>query len=774
MEGKKTMKSIRAIFKDTVLADSDQTVQVEGNYYFPKDSIKFEYFKSSETTTACPWKGVASYHTIVVGSDEVIDAVWSYPNPSKEALQLKDHYAFWKEIKIVKETNEEKNSNITKEINEFTSQLSNSKQDVEKVAALSNLLSNLGEDNLIGVLPVKFINTLSFFNFYNSNDACFQTNSNHHLQRVNRTFSWAFGHLPNFIGKSFEDLLKHVDIIEGPCLEDFFKTIKSQGWARLPKLYLERKNEEGTYYSLDVAIAKHGDIENLSGFQCQLKNITREVQLSNTVERSKANLKSLLEGINEGLFYFEKNGSVAGERSKALKSILPNSESLTTIQDIVCRYSTRKRKDVDTCLSLLWPDDDSFMSIFEVSVTMLPSNSIIEQGGEIRNVTFNYSPLTDSKGNLEKVIVIVKDVTELLRNEKEAYIQAERVNKISYASTSSEAYLSFVEEGDSIVCDIDQEINKNVKNIEKQNIKRNLHTLKGMVSLFEFERLARNIHELESFFIDCSSESEVNKCRKKWTLCFEQWNDETNDIAKVLGFDSDHDFVKVEKKKIEDLSAFAVKLNNNALGDLCENLTRYNPEKIFRQYATYIDKLVQKYKDKKAKLTFSKGSSQLSFDEVKKIDGALIHILKNCLDHGIETINTRLDRGKSAVGLINIDVKRDDNNLNILITDDGGGIDAKVLSKKAISAGIWTKERAERASNGEKNSLIFEPNLSIKDNVTTISGRGVGMDAVKKIITDLGGKISVLSVIGSGSSFEIEYPTTIISKNFSTNFKKSG
>lgn len=90
----------RAIWNDTVIAESDQTVNVEGNHYFPADSIKEEFFEKSETQTTCPWKGEASYYTIKVNDKENIDAAWTYPSPKKAAEQIRNHVAFWRGVVV--------------------------------------------------------------------------------------------------------------------------------------------------------------------------------------------------------------------------------------------------------------------------------------------------------------------------------------------------------------------------------------------------------------------------------------------------------------------------------------------------------------------------------------------------------------------------------------------------------------------------------------------------------------------------------------------------
>lgn len=90
----------RAIFEGTIIAESDQTEVVEGNYYFPLDSVKTEHVRKSDTTSNCPWKGIASYYHVVSGDKESKDAAWYYPEPKEAAARIKDHVAFWRDVTI--------------------------------------------------------------------------------------------------------------------------------------------------------------------------------------------------------------------------------------------------------------------------------------------------------------------------------------------------------------------------------------------------------------------------------------------------------------------------------------------------------------------------------------------------------------------------------------------------------------------------------------------------------------------------------------------------
>ena len=90
----------KAIWNGTVVAESDATVEVEGNPYFPADSIKCEYFQPSDTTTVCGWKGTASYYTLEVDGEKNVDAAWYYPDPKDAAQNIKGYVAFWKGVTV--------------------------------------------------------------------------------------------------------------------------------------------------------------------------------------------------------------------------------------------------------------------------------------------------------------------------------------------------------------------------------------------------------------------------------------------------------------------------------------------------------------------------------------------------------------------------------------------------------------------------------------------------------------------------------------------------
>jgi uncharacterized protein (DUF427 family) len=92
---------VKAVWNNTVIAEANQAEVVEGNHYFPPESLHQQYFRKSDTSSVCPWKGMANYYTIIVGDRENVDAAWYYPNPRAAAARIAGKVAFWKGVKVV-------------------------------------------------------------------------------------------------------------------------------------------------------------------------------------------------------------------------------------------------------------------------------------------------------------------------------------------------------------------------------------------------------------------------------------------------------------------------------------------------------------------------------------------------------------------------------------------------------------------------------------------------------------------------------------------------
>jgi two-component system chemotaxis sensor kinase CheA len=179
------------------------------------------------------------------------------------------------------------------------------------------------------------------------------------------------------------------------------------------------------------------------------------------------------------------------------------------------------------------------------------------------------------------------------------------------------------------------------------------------------------------------------------------------------------------------------------------------------QKAPKIVRDLSKEFNKKIELVLEGEDTEVDRGIIEELNDPLVHMLRNSCDHGIETAEERLESGKNEKGLIKLIAYHEGNHIIIKVIDDGKGIDTAVILKKAIDKGFVTQEQSKHLSDWEIMQLIFKPGFSTAKNVTSVSGRGVGMDVVKTNINKLKGIIEINSVPGKGSEFIVKLPLTL-------------
>ena len=164
---------------------------------------------------------------------------------------------------------------------------------------------------------------------------------------------------------------------------------------------------------------------------------------------------------------------------------------------------------------------------------------------------------------------------------------------------------------------------------------------------------------------------------------------------------------------------------------------------------------------KEIELQMEGQETELDRTVIDEIGDPMVHIIRNCLDHGIETIENRRKAGKPEKGLIRISAYQEGSGVIIEVTDDGKGINAGKVRSKALANGVITEEESAAMSDEEVVNLIFLPGFSMAEKVTDVSGRGVGMDAVKTKVESLGGQFDVSTEVGVGTRVFVRLPLTL-------------
>lgn len=338
------------------------------------------------------------------------------------------------------------------------------------------------------------------------------------------------------------------------------------------------------------------------------------------------------------------------------------------------------------------------------------SESVINT--EIKKAAKAAAPKTKSKDNSGSILrVDSKRIDNLLNLVSEAVI-----NKATFNQINS----SFV--------DIQNEL-QNAESTFKDKLK----------SLFD---------DLPQFLEDIQRNKSVKDVKK-------EINEKYEDLFTI--FDS---FETNFKQTVGTFKSTSANLGRNT-GDLHEAILKIRMvpiNQIFSRFPRLVRDL-SKSLNKKIKLTIEGEDTELDKSVIEELLDPLMHCVRNSLDHGIENPDVRLEAGKSEEGQILLKASNEGNMIVIEISDDGAGIDVENVKQKAIDRGII--HPSKNLSDVEAYNLIFEPGFSTAKEITNISGRGVGLDVVRKEIEKLNGTVTVHSSRGEGSSFIIKLPLTL-------------
>lgn len=189
--------------------------------------------------------------------------------------------------------------------------------------------------------------------------------------------------------------------------------------------------------------------------------------------------------------------------------------------------------------------------------------------------------------------------------------------------------------------------------------------------------------------------------------------------------------------------------------------TRMQPiKKVFGRFPRVVRDLARNL-NKEVSLVMHGEETDLDKNLVEALSDPLVHLVRNSVDHGIETPAVREQAGKPRQGTVNLSAEQEGDHILLYIEDDGAGMDPEALRRKAIEKGIYDQDAADRLTNSECFNLIFAAGFSTKDQISDVSGRGVGMDVVKTRIGQLNGQLSIESELGKGSRIVIKVPLTL-------------
>ncbi len=300
-----------------------------------------------------------------------------------------------------------------------------------------------------------------------------------------------------------------------------------------------------------------------------------------------------------------------------------------------------------------------------------------------------------------------------------------------------------------------------------------LHTLKGNSGMYGFSELSIRIHEFENAAKNASNQSslkslfgELDEALKSYaSLAYRMFRVDSEWVA---GERPAHvNEVRVSETRLDLVLRQFQELSSEVFGEHDSRCSKiYSDLKKFKGYSSeevrrrldFLIKNVSARLQKVVQFEFQGGSVYFSDVRLRHLIAALGHIVRNAIDHGIETPSVREQKGKRREGVIRLRVVEDLNAVTLTLSDDGMGIDVSALISRTLESGSLSREDVDKMPESEKYNLIFLPGVSTRNDVSLFSGRGVGMYSAKLLIREQGGKIRVSSKPGVGTEFIITMP----------------
>ena len=454
-------------------------------------------------------------------------------------------------------------------------------------------------------------------------------------------------------------------------------------------------------------------------------------------ERNEA-MRLVLDNVEQGLATIEPDGTLGSERSRAFDDWFGSLEADESFADQLARHDEKVR----ATLKMAWEQVIEGFLPLEAAIEQLPRQIQVEG----RHYKLNYKAIVERE-NLHGALLVVSDVTlerEQMRRDGE---QREMLSVFEHVMRDRAGFVEFFRETEALIGKL-----ADGKLTDRQLAMRAVHTLKGNCGMLGIASIAEVAHRLESVVV----ESGELPNREQLALLTEAWNVFAERVRRLSG-SQEEPVVEVAYEELEALAgAAAAHAPHAKIGELLERLKYERGAVRLRRVAEQARRLGARLGKGELDVEVDAGS-EVRFDAEHWAPfwASFVHVLRNALDHGIETPEARAAAGKPVHGKLGLSAHADSQCLTVEIKDDGAGIDWDRIRQKA-------KERElPHATEQELVAALFCDGLSTADVVTDVSGRGVGMSAVRDATRALGGTIAVISTRGAGTTIRFRFPLSL-------------
>ena len=515
--------------------------------------------------------------------------------------------------------------------------------------------------------------------------------------------------------------------------EDEVARVYYAGYAAAER---EAKRYRVVLYGLCVALL------GLLGYGVRrLQHTARALAASNeqleerVVERTRE-LRAVLDNVEQALFTVDLDGRLARERSAVLDSWFPSARPESLLWEVL--------RSIDpgaaTWLELGWEQLREGILPVDVALGQLPATLKATAAG--RHYRVGYRPIGDPS-HPDKVLVVISDVTEQLEHERREEEQQEHLMMFQHARIDGANFEQAVAEMDRLV-----QIILDCGCPDRQTLLRTLHTIKGNAGMYGFSSLAALCHELEATIVDTVRglvDSDLERLAEVWATI--------SDKVQVLVGSTQRDHLEIPRADFARLEqAVATGMPPAELMRVLRHIERDPIEPRLVQLADQARRLAT---------GLGKGVEVITQGNGVRLDRrrwaafwpALVHLLRNALDHGIEAPEERERVGKERAGNLALVARETGDRIVIEVSDDGRGIDWERVRALATKRGLAA------STDQDLIAALFGGGLSTKSEATIYSGRGAGLSACYWACHEMGGTLTASSQPGQGATFRFSIPS---------------
>lgn len=451
------------------------------------------------------------------------------------------------------------------------------------------------------------------------------------------------------------------------------------------------------------------------------------------VESRNRDMRMILDSVKQGFFTIDSQGIMSDERSAAVEQMFGPIAIGESLKNVLHRFDPKVADWFEFGLREVF---DGFLPV-ELTIDQLPSRLAVNQ----KSLSIQWNPQTQN-GEVTGLAVVVTDITAEVEREKLEADSKEMMAMIEGIAADRAGFLEFFQEAQAIIDALRDEPRDNMT-----LTKRRIHTLKGNSAIFGLQRVADACHAVE----DHLEESGDQPDDVLWTRMFGCWSNAKGKLRRLVSEESS-DLRLTDSEFSSLLLGILNSEPSHSLAARVAALRLEATETRLSRIAEQAKRLAVRLGKGNIRVKVHSHNLRTESNHWSAFWGALVHVVRNAVDHGLESIEDRQLAKKSETGCITLTTSCVDDRFMVSIADDGKGIDWECIRKLADNLGLPSKTEEDLVN------ALFADGLSTSSTVTDTSGRGVGMGALKDACERIKGKIHVLSQPGLGSEFRFVFP----------------